>query len=341
MNISTSELTEKLKIAASKIVSEQEAQYFAEETVETHIRKAPRTSPLKSSIEDLGATLKREGSSINYAVDLPSFISVDFHGQGPLVYLKKVHDDLEERANNNGIVMAAFTNSKSMHTLHAWVQGLAKRGLLAIAICNGGPGAVIPLNGTKGLFGTNPIAYGIPGENGEIYCIDMATSEIPYFEILTAHKNNEPLKPNVAVDAKGEFTTNAAEALDFSESESDPYSNITPIGGGYKGYYITYLMEVMTSALIGMPSSPEMSSDFVPEEHGATLIVFSPKAMGTESKFNESIKALHVAIKNQTPKSGEKTVYPGEGNNNRYQELKDSDIEVDNELLSKLDSLIS
>jgi len=341
MNISTAELTEKLKLAATKIVNEQEAQYFADETVEAHIRKAPRTSPLKSSIGDLATTLKLSSNSIDYVVDLPSFISIDFHGQGPLVYLKKIHDDLEERANNNGIVMAAFTNSQSMHTLHAWVQGLAKRGLLAIAICNGGPGAVIPFNGTKGLFGTNPIAYGIPGENGEIYCIDMATSEIPYFEILTAHKNNEPLKERVAVNNKGEFTTNAAEALDFSESESDPFSNITPIGGGYKGYYITYLMEVMTSALIGMPSSPEMSSDFVPEEHGATLMVFSPKAMGSEAKFKTSINVLHAAIKNQTPKTGEETTYPGEGNNSRYQELKDSDIEVDTELISQLDSFIS
>ncbi|MBI2798541.1 Ldh family oxidoreductase [Candidatus Saccharibacteria bacterium] len=339
MKLSREKLTEKLISAAEKFVSSDEAAYLADETIEAYLRKAPRTNPLKSTIDDLGATQKFSSNKIKYSVDLPSFVEINFEHQGPLTYLKRVHDLLAGRSAKNGLAMASFVNSQSMHTLHTWVQGLAKKGILAIAVCNGGPGAVVPFNGTKGLFGTNPIAYGIPGKSGEIFCVDMATSEIPYFEIMNANKNNETLKERAAVDSNGEFTTNAKAALDFSESETDPTSNIVPMGGGYKGYYIVYLMEVLTSALIGMPSSPEMSTDFVPEEHGAVLLAFSPKAMGTSEKFAQSIEALCGAIKDQKAKKGEKVLYPGEGNNEKFSKLSGAEIEVDEDLIKRLESL--
>ena len=340
MKITTTELELKLAKAAEQIVSHEEARYFAQETVEAHLRKAPRTSPLKASIGDLETSLAHKEKVPSHNIDLPSFVSINFQSHGPLVYLKRVHDLLEDRSSTNGIAMIAFTNSQSMHTLHTWVQGLAKRGLVAIAMCNGGPGAVVPFNGTRGLFGTNPMAYGIPDTNGEIHCVDMATSEIPYFEILAAHKNKTPLRDRAAVDAQGEFTTDADKALDFSASATDPVSNLTSMGGGYKGYYLTYLMEILTSGLIHMPSSPEMStSDFVPEEHGAILLAFNPLAMGSAQSLPTSIAVLDKAIKSQKPKAGTAILLPGEENSKRYADLKDQEIEVDDTFLGRLTNI--
>lgn len=340
MNISKSDLVQKLKTAAEKLVSPKAAKYFAEECLEAHVRKSPRSTPIKSTIGDLDASLKNKDKKIEYAVDLPSFVSIDFHSHGPLVYIKQIHDLLEDRANKNGLVMAAFTNSQSMHTLHTWVQGLAKRGLLVIAVCNGGPSAVAPYNGTRGLFGTNPMAYGLPGEDGEIHCVDMATSEIPFFEFMAALKSGEPLRERSAVDQKGEFTTNAKEAIVPESDPNDPVSGIVPMGGGYKGYYLVYLLELLTSGLIGMPSSPEMNPSFKAEEHGAILLVFSPKAMGTETKFKESIQALHGALKSQKAKAGTEIRLPGEENNKRWAEFqKNPELEFDDSLMEKLDKL--
>ena len=339
MKIGHAELVSLLQHAAIKVVSSEAATYFAEETVETEIRKGNRTDPLKAALKDLEACFKHLGVKPAHVVDLPAYFSIDFKSHGPLLYLKEIHDELERRSNQNGIAMAAFTNSQSMHTLHEWVQGLAKRGLVAIAICNGGPGAVVPFNGTRGVFGTNPMAYGLPGENGEAYCIDMATSEIPFFEIMEAHSEGKPLRERSAVNKNGEFTTNASEALDFSASETDPVSNIVPIGGGYKGYYLVFLLELLTSGLIGMPSSPEMSADFIPEEHGAVLIVFNPQAMGTGERFGRSLNALHTALRSQTPKAGERIPIPGESNNVRFFEAKNKEVDVDDQLLEKLRAL--
>jgi LDH2 family malate/lactate/ureidoglycolate dehydrogenase len=176
-------------------------------------------------------------------------------------------------------------------------------------------------------------------ENGAIYWRGYGYFRNPLFEILDANKNHEPLKERSAVNNKGEFTTVASEALDFSASQTDPVSNLVSIGGGYKGFYLTYLTEILTSALIGMPASSQMSSSFVPEEHGAIILAFSPKAMGTEEKFQASLDSLHQALKTQTPKEGTNISVPGERNNQRLQERADALLEIDQSLIDKLNSL--
>lgn len=339
MKISIEELRKKLVTAASQVVSTEEAEYFADESIETHIRKSPRSTPLKSAVGDLKASIKNKDHAITYKVDLPSYLSIDFHSQGPLVYIKRIHDELEERSLKNGIAMASFVNSQSMHTLHAWVQGLAKRGLVAIAVCNGGPSAVVPHNGTRGVFGTNPMSYGFPGKDGEIHCVDMATSQIPFFEFMDSLKSGKPLQPNAAVDRNGEFTTAAKEAVDPDSDPNDPVSNIVPMGGSYKGYYLVYLLELLTSGLIGQPSSPEMSDSFVPEEHGATLIVFNPKAMGTSDKLTKSVNSLNSTLKSQKPKKGAEIRIPGEENSRRFADSR-GELETDDAIIDNLSELL-
>ena len=56
--LSPTDLIEKLTAAAAKVVSPDEAAYFAAEAVETHIRKCNVSNPLKSTIGDLEACLK-------------------------------------------------------------------------------------------------------------------------------------------------------------------------------------------------------------------------------------------------------------------------------------------
>lgn len=339
MKISTEDLRKQLVTVASQVVSPEEAEYFADECIEAHIRKAPRSNSLKSTISDLKACVGNKDKEIDYKVDLPSYLSIDFHSQGPLVYLKRIHDELEERSLKNGIAMASFVDSQSMHTLHTWVQGLAKRGVVALAVCNGGPSAVVPHNGTRGVFGTNPMAFGLPGKDNDIHCVDMATSQIPFFEFMDSLKNDESLQENAAVDRAGNPTVNAKDAVDPDSDPNDPVSNIVPMGGGYKGYYLVYFLELLTSGLIGMPSSPEMSADFVPEEHGAVLIVFNPKAMGTANNLSHSVEAIHDTLKKQTPKQGTEIRIPGQENNRRFTEHA-QDIEIEDDIIQNLKGLM-
>ena len=108
MKIKIEDLRQRLISAALQVVSSEEAEYFADESIETHIRKSPRSNPLKSTVGDLEASIKNKDRTVAYKVNLPSYLSIDFQSQGPLVYIKRIHDELEERSAKNGIAMASF-----------------------------------------------------------------------------------------------------------------------------------------------------------------------------------------------------------------------------------------
>jgi LDH2 family malate/lactate/ureidoglycolate dehydrogenase len=93
-----------------------------------------------------------------------------------------------------------------------WADGLARRDLIGLAMFNGGTGCSVPFGGTRGVLGTNPLAYAIPTA-GDPMVLDMATTEIPFFEIKNAREKGTPLRRHVAVDSHGQPTADAKEAL--------------------------------------------------------------------------------------------------------------------------------
>jgi len=317
------ELKQLLIAATQKYISPEEAEYFASEVIETDIRKPPPDNKYREDmIKDIKSWLGKEGS-IKKTIDLPGYTQYDFEGRGPSLKIKEIHDELERKAKANGIAMVSVINSAGMHVMHLWTQGLAKRGLFALGAWNGGPDAVVPIHGTKGIFGTNPMTYGFPGDRGDIV-IDMATSEIPYFKIVAAKKEQTPLPSNTAVDFDGELTTDANKALN-----NVGVSNLLPMGGGYKGYNINYLLEVMTSALVGARASSEMSDEYIETEHGGLIIAIAIDKVTSRDKYDTSIKSLNEEVRSQKPRSGiDKVVVPGD-RNLEYKKNMDDDTSIE------------
>lgn len=329
------ELKSVLIKVVQKYVGFEEAEYFANEVIETEVRKP---SPDLKYQDDLIKDIKSwEGKTepLKKVIDLPGYTQYDFEGRGPSVKIKEIHDELEAKAKVNGIAMVSIINSAGMHVLHLWTQGLAKRGLFALGAWNGGPDAVVPINGTRGIFGTNPVTYGFPGDKGEIV-VDMATSEIPYFKIVNAKKLKIPLLPNTAVDSSGELTTDPGKALN-----DVGVSNLLPMGGNYKGYNINYLIEVMTSALIGARASSEMSDGYIETEHGGFIIAIDIGKVTDNSKYKGSVKNLNEKVRAQKPKAGvEKVMVPGDRNlENKKLISDDLEIEIGDNLTEFLGAL--
>ena len=328
------EIKKLLVNAVKKYISQEEAEYFATEIVETDVRKPPRKKYSHGTIDDIKSWNGKDQEIIK-TIDLPGYTQYDFKGKGPSLKIKEIHDELERKSKVNGISMISIINSAGMHTMHLWTQGLAKRGLFALGAWNGGPDAVVPFNGTHGIFGTNPMTYAFPGDKGEIV-IDMATSEIPFFKILGAKADQTPLPENSAVDSDGEVTTDANKAIDENE-----VSNLLPMGGNYKGYNINYLMEIMTSALIGARASSQMSDSYIETEHGGYIIAIAIDKVTDRQKYDTSVKSMNEKIRAQKPKKGiEKVMVPGDRNLERKNGASDdTDIVMDEEYINLLTEL--
>jgi LDH2 family malate/lactate/ureidoglycolate dehydrogenase len=151
-----------------------------------------------------------------------------------------------------------------------------------------------------------------------------------------AKKEQKPLPPNTAVDNEGELTTDASKALNDAG-----VSNLLPMGGNYKGYNINYLMEVMTSALIGARASSEMSDDYIETEHGGFIIAIDISKVTDRNKYDTSIKSLNEEVRAQKPKNGiDAVVVPGDRNlGNKANMSDDMEIEVDIDHQASLSAL--
>ena len=311
--------------ATLKYIAPAEAEYFANEVVETDIRKPAADRKYQNVM--IGDIKSWEGKTgpVKKTIDLPGYTQYDFEGRGPSLKIKEIHDELERKAKTNGIAMISIINSGGMHVMHLWAQGLAKRGLFVLGGWCGGPDTVVPFNGTRGIFGTNPITYGFPGDKGDIV-VDMATSEIPYFKIVAAKKEQKPLPPNTAVDSDGEPTQDASKAL-----SDDGVSNLLPMGASYKGYNVNYLIEIMASALIGARTSSQMSDAYIETEHGGFIIAIDISKTTDRNKYDASIKSLNEEVRAQRPKKGvERIMVPGDHNlENKASISDDTEIEID------------
>jgi len=325
-----------LKNAAKSFVSDVEAEYFARETIDTHLKSFPRTNPLKEGIGDIESWSNKPDAEIEVQVDKPGSLLLNFNELGPSLKIKYIHDELESRAKKNGIAMVGVNNSWGFHTLNLWTDGLAKRGLIGIAFFNGGPGCVVPYGGKEGILGTNPISYAVPTEDKPIIA-DMATSQIPYFEIRKAKEEGKKLKEGVAVNQDGELTTNADEAL-----TDEGVANILPLGGSYKGYTLVLLVEIITGSLVRSFLSTEMSPEYVNKEHGGLILAIDISSLTDLDEFKKSVTSMCKEIRNQKPgKKVKKITIPGDRSYKRKEEmLKKGMVEIENNLLDKLEELI-
>jgi len=326
------EVRQLLAAAAGKYVSESEAAYFATFYLEAHFKKFPRMNPIQEALDDLKVWDKADEREIAVDVDKAGLLLVDFKGLAPALKIKYIHDQLEKKARACGMAAAGFRNTSGVVTLNLWSDGLAGRDMIGLSMFNGGVGCCVPHNGTKGFFGTAPLAYAIPTADRPI-ALDMATTEIPFFEIANARKAGAPLRAGVAVDHKGRPTRDAEKA--FGEND---VCNLLPVGGGFKGYGIVMLIEILTGSLIRSLSSAQQTPGWNPTEYGGLVMALDIGSFTDVDRFKKEAAEMCAAIRKQTPAEGCGSVaVPGDrGYAEKLAALSRGEIEVTGKLFREL-----
>jgi LDH2 family malate/lactate/ureidoglycolate dehydrogenase len=129
------------------------------------------------------------------------------------------------------------------HGFHFGIAGqyalqAASAGCVGIAMCNTRPLMPAPGGGER-VVGNNPIAIAVP-TTGEIpIVLDMATSEAAMGKIRMADKAKESIPATWAVTAKGEPTTDPADAI----------AGMLLPSGGAKGFGLSFLIDLLCGLL--------------------------------------------------------------------------------------------
>jgi (2R)-3-sulfolactate dehydrogenase (NADP+) len=192
-------------------------------------------------------------------------------------------------ARKNGIAGMAVHNSYNAATLGYHTGYLARQGLLAFGFTNATP-SIAPVGGRKPVIGTNPLSFAVPGKANKIaFLIDQSASAVTWTAVKLAADEGRAIPMGWALDADGKPTTDAARGLAGSMAPA----------GGYKGFGVGLIVEVMCAALAGARRGPEMGSfmanDGKPIGCGQFFIALEPKTF-SGGAFAKQIGALANSI---------------------------------------------
>ncbi|BCU69586.1 Ldh family oxidoreductase [Stygiolobus caldivivus] len=142
--------------------------------------------------------------------------------------------------------LIAVRNSSHIGFLGYYTRRVASRlRRPAIMIGNAEPAVVKPGTPRK-VVSTTPISIAVPCERTVV--LDMALSSIARGKIIEAKRRGGKIPYGVAVNDKGEITTDPEEALK---------GGILPIGGE-RGFYLMITLELLTSYLTGSAIAVEV-----------------------------------------------------------------------------------
>ncbi len=199
---------------------------------------------------------------------------------------------LVEAARTNGVAAMTLFRSYNCGVLGYHAERLAELGLLGLCYTHA-PASIAPVGGSKAVVGTNPFAVGVPdGAGGAAFVIDQSASVVARSEIMLRARQGEEIEAHWALDAAGRPTTDPQQALTGSMAPA----------GGYKGFGIGLMVELLASCLSGALSSRE-ASPFSgpaggPPRTGQCFIALDTDAL-SGGAFAERVAALSAAITQQ------------------------------------------
>ncbi len=305
---------------------ENDADTFADLIVEQQIigNQFDPVGELRGKHERLVSEIKEAGNA-EVVVDKPSAMLVKGNGRiAPLIttdYLAHI----VEKTKQQGIYAFGIYDSTYNDFFDVFCRRFADQNLVSIIVENGGPQGVVPVGGRKDITGTNPIAYGIPTNKYPII-FDAATAEHAWGRIRQSKERGEQLPDNAYVDKNGDITTdpNIAHA-------------VLPFGG-YKGWAINLLIDVLSGSLVRGRSGLDQPLDSQ-RYIGTFIITIDPGCFGDLAEFKQSTTKLVDDILAVEPVDPTKPVrVPGIKGSKRLEEAEASGfIEIDDDEWQKFD----
>ena len=188
-----------------------------------------------------------EGGRINgrpvFKIDtlFPTLLFLDADGGfGHAAGFKAIDSGIQVAAEYGSAVISV-KNSSHPGAMASFALRASRNGFCAFAFTNA-DALIQSFNSTERYFGTNPICFAAPrsGETDD-YCIDMAPTYIPWNKLLECKEKQHRLPGKFAVDINGDPTDDPENSV-----------GLMPIGG-YKGFALASMVEVLCGVYSGMP----------------------------------------------------------------------------------------
>ena len=216
------------------------------------------------------------------------------------------------KARETGIAMVLVRSTTHTGAIGYYAQLGARAGMATIAITASVPNMAYHGARAAGVS-TAPLSIAVPGED-EPLAVDMGSGVISIGKLAQARRSGETLAPGLALDAKGEPTT-------------DPKAATIPLPlGGPKGSGLALLIECLSSLLAGNPILSEaLEGTAKGKRHyqNALIIAIDVARFLPLADFKAQVKRLIRNIKALPAQAGAEILAPGERGHRHARRAKD------------------
>ncbi|VDO63219.1 unnamed protein product [Heligmosomoides polygyrus] len=159
-----------------------------------------------------------------------------------------------KKAKEAGVGWVVARGSNHYGICGWYVMKAMEKGMIAMSFTNTSP-IMYPTRSSIPALGTNPMALGASGVDGDSYILDMATTTVAIGKVEISKRRGDKLPSTWGVE-KGGRTTIDANAI-LSGGGLRPLGG-DEISGGYKGYGMSSLVEIFCGILGGAHWGPNI-----------------------------------------------------------------------------------
>lgn len=217
-----------------------------------------------------------------------------------------------QQARSYGIAIVGLFKAYHIGRLGEYSDMANEAGMVGMVFGGGFGGAggsgkpsVAPYGGARGALGTNPISFGVPAGDLPPIMLDIATSAVAGGKISLARAKHEPLPPNCILDRYGNPSTDPEDF--YADGTLLPF-------GGYKGYGLSVVIELLAPALTGSDecAEPKLGGG-THTRAGSVFIAINPSIFRSFEGYAAAVGEKIKRIKSVPPAQGfEEVLLPGE-----------------------------
>lgn len=275
----------------------------------------------------IGKGIPKDPNAGDVVIEKETALSAKINGNQnqAMVVVKKALDVVLEKVKTCGVGIAGtFNTSTSSGAIGYVAAEIARQGLVGMVFASSPP-RVATAGSFQPIFGTNPLAVGIPAKPDPII-LDMSTAAMAFYGLVEAQTAGKPIPGDVAYDPSGRPTTDPAQAIKGA---------IRSFDRGYKGAGLALIIEILAGPLVcaacagvGDPA----------KNWGHLVLAIDPNLFGDRDEFIRNVTALIEKIKATKKLPGIEEIFvPGERGNRQADEIRASGmIEVEDNLLEEL-----
>ena len=254
-------------------------------------------------------------AKIEVRAESPSTALIDGNWGFGQMACSKAMEVAIDKAGRTGVGAVGVFNCNHIGRLAEYTQMAVANDMIGFITANCEP-YVAPYGGRTPVLGTNPLSYAIPSGHERAVVVDYATSAAAEGKVRAALLRGDQLPPGWIVDSRGYPSTNPADLYEppLPPERIKLAGALLPFGG-YKGYGLGLVVDLLAGVLTGAGSSQDMTSGWL--TNGVFMMALKIDSFVPLRDFKDQVDRLVKSIKDSPKAEGfEEILIPGEPETN-------------------------